>query len=746
MQRFVNTLLDRSWLVVAGFALVTLVFGFGLTRITLDDSLEAMFPDDSPVTQLNDRVEETFGSGELTIAVLEGDIYSREALLRLDQLTKELEEINGVQRVTSVANAQRMEDDDDFLLIEDLVDPATLDEDAVEEVRQFLETSYLYRGGLLVSEEGDFATIVMQIDDDREPDRVVRSIQDVLDSWPGEVNLAGASLINVEMRDTMSRDLPLLTGLAALLIVVMLYLNFRTARGALLPLLTVTIGLVWSLGTMGLVGANISVLNIIGPVAILAVGSSFSLHLLGRYYFELAQGASKRKAIHLAVTETGLGVLISGLAISAAMCTFYLSDMAAVRVLGLLTAGGVLSTLIATLLLLPAVLNLLTPPKRLPDPENPGPIGGFLRALAGFVSRARWGILVVAGLLLAFAVFGTTRIVPNTAILNYFREESAVRQGYDVVEEQFGGSSQIQVLVEGDLNDPELLRAMLDFQEQTEAIDGVGLSTSIATVVRAIHETLTGETGLPDSREEVAQELLVYQLSGDVQDITQFMTLDARQGLINITTTSKSTGELHRVYGEVREAAQRAIGDRAELGYTGLSLLQLAIEEALQRDFIISLSLAIVLVVLIDSMVRSLRAALVTILALLLTIALQYGILGYLGIPLDLATMLLGALAIGVGDYAIHLTVRYMEERRKGLAPEPAIEESIYTSGRSILFTALTLGAGFAALITSQFVPIRTLGFLMTFTVVSVGVMSLTLLPAACLIFLRNPQPAKHTQ
>ena len=128
-----------------------------------------------------------------------------------------------------------------------------------------------------------------------------------------------------------------------------------------------------------------------------------------------------------------------------------------------------------------------------------------------------------------------------------------------------------------------------------------------------------------------------------------------------------------------------------------------------------------------------------TVLALLATVALQYGILGWLGIPLNLATMLMGALAIGVGDYAIHLTVRYMEERRRGLNPEEAITHSLFTSGRQILFTALTLGAGFAALAFASFVPVATLGGLMLLTVALVGAATLTLLPAASLTVLRNP-------
>lgn len=733
-------LLDRSWWVVGFFALLTVVLAFGLTRLTLDDSFDHMFPDEAPATELNDRIQEVFGSNQLTIAVLSGDIYTQEALGLLDRLTSELGDVQGVEDVTSVANAQRMEDDDGFLVVEDLVDPARLGDDDIERVRSFLASSYLYRDGMLVSEDGRSATVVMQVDDEADPAQVVRGIRETLDPWPGEVHLTGVALLNVELRTTISRELGLLTGLSALVIVVMLFLNFRTVRGALLPLLTVVIGLIWSFGAAGLAGIELSVMDIVAPVAILAVGSSFSLHLLGRYYLEVSKGTAKREAIRLTVVETGLGVLISGLAISAAISTFALSGIPAVRVLGPLIAGGVASSLVAAMILLPAIQNLLPLPSRLPDPDDPGAIGGLLRSVARLVRGHRWAVLVVAAALAGVAAIGITRIQANTAILNYFGEDSEVRQGYDVVEDVAGGSSRVQVLVEGDLQDPELLSAMLSFQERVAEVEGAGRATSIATVIRAIHETLTGEAGLPSTREAVAQELLVYQLSGDVAEITRYMTLDGGLGLIDIPTTSASTQEVRRIYGRIRELAEGTIAEHASLGYGGMSLVQLALEDALLHDLVISLSLAVLLVIIVDSLVRSVRAALVTILALLVTIALQYGALGLLGLPLDLATMLLGALAIGVGDYAIHLTVRYMEERRRTTSPEAAMDETIQTSGRSILFTALTLGGGFAALIFSRFVPIRTLGYLMAFTVTSIGVTSLTVLPAACLIFLRNPR------
>lgn len=736
------------WPVIVAFVLISLGLGFGATKLELEASVLAMLPDGAEETLLAERIGDIFGVNAVMVAMVEGDVYTPEGIAALTRLTAAAERAPGVTSVTSAGNAQRMEDDDGFLLIEDLF-PAQPTVDDIAVARAYLESSPMYRGGLLISEDGSSANVVIQVDASVDSQIVIDGIRGALtEHWEaaglGATHLVGGPLLDGELRNTLAREMPLLGGVAALLILVMLFLNFRTTRGALLPLMSVVVGLVWSLGLMGWLGAKLSTLSMIAPVAILAVGSSFSLHLLGRFYQELAHGTTKEGAIQKAFTETGLGVLISGLAISAALTTFVLSGMPTVRTLGLLTAGGVLATLISAMLLLPAVLELQRLPKRVIDPEAPGAIGGFLRWVANLVIRQRTAILIISAALLGVAIFGATRIVPNTAVIDYFATDSPMRKDYTKVEEAFGASSQIQVLVEGDLGDPATLQAMLDFQDAVAEIEGMGPATSIATILRAIHWTLTGEEALPTTREGVAQELLIYQLSGDPSTISSYMTLDSSMGLIDLATTSPSTAEMRRMQNAVEAAADAILAPHAELSYTGTSLIQLAVEDSLLHDFLISLSLAILLVIIIDSFVRSVRAAVVTILALLLTIALQYGLLGVLSIPLDLSTMLLGALAIGVGDYAIHLTVRYMEERRLARAPELAMTNAILSSGRSILFTALTLGAGFASMIVSQFVPVSTLGTLMTFTVISVGTASLTLLPAACLVFLRNPPGAKN--
>ena len=644
-----------------------------------------------------------------------------------------------------MATAKRLEDDDGFLLVEDLVPAGSLAGDQAAAVREYLASSPMYENVTLVSQDGRYASVIIERQDDLDAAELARAVATTVDdNWDGDYSLAGQAFTSMELQSIIGRDLPLLGGLALVAIVLMLLLNFRTVQGTLLPLAQILVGVIWGMGIFQLLGFKLMALTVIGPIAVMAVASSFVINMLGRYYYELAHGSPKREAIERMLGETGLGVVISGLAIAAAMSTFLLSGLQMVRGLGLIAALGVLASLLASMLLLPALLNVLPVPRRLEDPEHPGAVAGGLTRLGRAVVGHRRIFLAAAAGLVLFGLLGTTRIVSDTSVLAFFPEGGATRTSVATVERVLGGSSTITVWLEGDMTDPQVLAAMLEYQEAAAQLDGMGPGQSIANVVQALNQTLTGEDGLPTSQPAVAQELLLYQSSGSVADLTRFTTLDYQQGVITFVAESMSTERVGELEGELTALAESSFGDLATARLTGNPLLEREIEQAMRHDFLISLTLAIALVIVIDSFVRSFRAAAVTILVLLATVALQYGLLGWLGLPLNLATMLMGALAIGVGDYAIHLTVRYMEERRRGHAPEPAIERSLLSSGRQILFTALTLGAGFGALAFASFVPVATLGRLMLLTVGLVGLATLTLLPAASLTFLRDPHARVH--
>jgi predicted RND superfamily exporter protein len=734
--------LKHSKLTILIFVVASAFMAVGVSRLKINYSTESFSPRENPLFQRTSVVDETYNTGRTIIAILPADdVFAPDRLVALRSLSDQIAGMDGVIQVVSLANAHRLSDVDGTLVSSDMVAagsgaPSPAD---IAGIKEYLAANYAMKGGLLASADGKTATLIVKMEHGLDENKMVDEIEAAIGKlWGGRFDISGAPVLGKEIFSVI-KDVPLIALLSLTVILIFLALNFRSPLGVILPFVQLIVGLVWGVGLIGWAGTSFLALMAIAPIAILAVGSSFSLHLLGRYFLELSLGKDKETAIRDMVSETGLGVFVSGLAISVSMLTFLLSELDMIRGMGLLTAAGVFSCMLAALFLLPAILKLLPAPKVGAKSFGNGALSVWLGRLGQAVGARPKAILITGAVLVLASIFGVFRIVPDTSIVAYFQKDSEAIRGMRAIEKAFGGSTQLNVLVDGDLEDPVLLAEMLKFQEDARRVPGVGPAQSLATIVRTIHETLTGEAGMPTSRDLVSQELLVYQASGSVDDITSLANLNYTEGLVSLVVSQDSSRESKLLVALLGQLARQDMGDRAKIEVLGDGMTVSILEDIVLKDFIISLTLAIFLVFCIDSLIRSLRAALVTITVLIFTIALQYGVLGLFGIKFTMATALMGALAIGVGDYAIHLTVRYMEDRRKGLSPEKAIETAVATSGRSILFTSLTLGSGFAALAFSKFVPVAGLGGLMVFTVFAVGGASLTLLPAACLLFLRNP-------
>ena len=738
MKALIEFILNRSWPVILGFIVVTALVMSGATRIKLDSSTTAFQPDHHPILTINDEIKRTFGSSENLIGVLGGNIYTAPTLNELRALTTALEGVSGVERVTSLANFSRLTEEDGFIRTTGLVGKNNLSSAEIAAIRTYLEAE----SSSLVSRDGKNTVIVVQMKEGVNQQKFGADITQAVNAgWKsGEISLSGAAFIAAEVNRTIVNDLQVVGGLALVLIMVFLFLNFGSVHGVVLTLVQVFFGMNIGLGLYGWTGAPAGALTTIGIIAILAVGSSFSLHLLGRFYSELSHGKTKVDALRAMYTQTAPGVIISALAIVVAMMTLWLSDIGTLRDVGTLIVLGVLGSLLSALFLVPALVNVLPQPKVKVQPTRTGIISVFLKGLAHFVFRHRTPMFVGAGVLVVFGLIGVMQIQPNTSFLAFFPKDSSTVKSINRVDRVFGGSASIQLLLEGDILEPKVLNTLQTFKTRAKAeIPGIGNTVSIADTVLTLNSLFDGKREIPSSREKVLQELLIYQSGSNTAQMTQQLSLSQRQTLVSISIPLGDTQETRAFYNAVQTLANDVFRDVAQVKVGGNSLNVLALEDALIHDFIISLSLAIVLVIIVDSFVRSFRAAVITISSLLMTIILQYGLLGWLGIDLDISTMLLGALAIGVGDYAIHLTVRFLEERRLGNTPEIALEHTLVTSGRSILFTALTLGAGFAALSVSQLQPVASLGQMMVFTVLAVGVSSLSLLPAMCLQFLSEP-------
>ena len=218
MNWLANLTINRTWLILTLFLVLTILIAYGCKNLTFDNSFDVIQPSESELIKLNKEIDETFGKApNMIIALLEGNIYTPDSFERIRQITKEIENIEEVIEVFSIANTSHFENDDGFLNVANLVpEVGEISEEDVANIYDFLSSSYLYKDGLLISEKGNFATILIEINDGINFLTFNEALQKTLHTtWDGKYYIVGEPIAKGILRKALQRDLPLLTILAA---------------------------------------------------------------------------------------------------------------------------------------------------------------------------------------------------------------------------------------------------------------------------------------------------------------------------------------------------------------------------------------------------------------------------------------------------------------------------------------------------------------------------------------------------
>ncbi|MFO8034346.1 MAG: efflux RND transporter permease subunit [Candidatus Bipolaricaulota bacterium] len=736
--------------IIAVLAL-TVLFAVWIPGLEIDNSIDGMLPADHPARELYDEVDETFGGTDIIIVALESnEVYSESTLRQVLELTRTLEGVEGVNEVISLATANRMEGREGTLVVRDLMAEVPASQADRESLQEYVMSRSLYVNNV-VSADGRYASFVIELRADADDAAVYEEIQSIVEaeSNSDELFVAGGPAVNAEMTRYMQADLATLTPIVLLVLAVVLYLSLRSAQGVLLPLALVAISVVWTVGLMAWTGTAMAMISTTLPVMLLAIGVADAIHILTEYYDRLRHGEGKREAILVVTQHIGLAIILTSITTSVGFLSLGTSPVSQVMEFGLFVAFGIMAALLVSITLIPAVLALTGIPKtawatNADSSPRRGLSGRLLSTLGGAVGHHRGKVLAVGGVIFLFMAVGWTQLTVETNTLRFFRPEEPIREATEVVDEHFGGSESLSLVVSGDIKSPSVLNPMLEFQAVSESLPEVGYSVSIADYVAEINEALhmsdSDRRGIPDSRNAVAQLLLLYEMSGDPEDLLRFATSGYDRSRVSLRMESVSSVELGALVDSIRREAQVAGGDEFEVEVTGSAHLFNVLVELLVRGQVLSLGLALLAVGTIIWLVfRSLRFGLLSLIPLGFTIAVNFGLMGWLGIPLDTATTMLASIAIGIGvDYTIHFLAKYRRETAAGKGPQAAVVESTRTTGLAIVYNALAVAGGFAVLLLSSFQPIATLGTLVALTMGVSALAALTLLPSALLLSERS--------
>ncbi|NOX36056.1 MAG: RND family transporter [Calditrichaeota bacterium] len=547
MNRLAQRILQwRAW-ILSGTLLLTLFFAYQLTHIRVNSDILANLNPDDPAVVLFNRIGETYAGTELALVGLEADdVFTYETLQTIHQLTQAFSRIPGVASVMSLTDILDIRSVEGGLEVGRLIDKHRIPRDprTLRQIREYTLSRDMYRGRI-VSPDGRITIIINRLQQRANKQQVATEIQRIArELAPGyRLYFSGLPMQMIEINQIIIRDMIQLIPVVVIMLVGMLYFSFRTLRGVLLPLTTVLISTVWAMGLMAFLGIELSIISNIMPVILIAIGSAYGIHMIARYKEKVRDCPDKSRCVQQALAEVGVPILLAGVTTLIGFFSFAGSYLTSVTHFGIFTGIGVAFALVISLTVIPSVLSYLPLPRVITQSSQREDhlLIRLMDRLAIWVVHWKKGIVWGSVILMVVALWGLPRLHREVNIMEYFPEDTDIRIAEKMMEIHFGGSTPIQIVVQGDLKHPAVLKEMRRLERFLKTVPYVSQPQSVADLICEMNRVMNHHYTIPATRDQVAN-LWFFIESEPI--MVQLVNADASEGIIQANLGTMDTKKI----------------------------------------------------------------------------------------------------------------------------------------------------------------------------------------------------------
>jgi len=532
---------NRFW-VILGIVLISLILGWQALKVDLNADFSTYLRKDDPLVQQYNRVGDIFGGNSIGIALITADdVFSKESLKLVKELTDAYSKIPEIAYVTSLTNVIDFRKTSWGLEVGKLLNKGNIPQTPEElaRLKSYVLSKDRYVANL-VSEDAKATAIVLRFASAKNKAishfTTSLKVKEVTDSIIQQekangndlkIYFGGMPFLIFNMTTLITRNMEVLVPLMVLILVFILYLGFRSWAGIVFPLLVVTISVVWVVGLMGIFNLKFDLLTGIMPVVLLALGSADGIHLMKRYFERRRTGDSARDAARLVYKEMGTPILLTTITTMVGFASLAISDFSVIRQFGLLTALGVLLALLITLTLLPALLSFGV--RFHPQKTKITTQSSVTDKVGLFIYQRKIGILIGSLIIIVVSLLAIPKIVKDVDWTLCLAKGSSPYHAEMMLREKFGGSLPIQILVDGDLKEPAVLKMMRVMERRLETIPLVSKSESIAGIIAEMNYVMNDRYVIPESRQGVSN--LWFLIEGE-DIITQMVAKGNKEALL----------------------------------------------------------------------------------------------------------------------------------------------------------------------------------------------------------------------
>ena len=799
-ESFSDWLYDNATKAILIVVLFVGALGSQLPTLKMDTSTEGFLHKTNPMRIEYDVFRDQFGRDEkLMIAVKTDSIFNLGFLKKLDNFHSVLEdELPHIKGVDSLINARNTFGIEGELIVEPLIDDLPETQEDMSRLRSTITNNSFYKN-LLYSEDFTMTTVTIdtqtysnaeaisedvnidfdepldfdefldfdaeaQVDQsgprlylsDAENDEIILKTQQIMERFNDdnfEIYLSGSAAIAGIFKQALMNDAVVFISLMMVIIMIVLYALFRRISGVFLPLICVGLTLITTVSLMAIFSAPFTMATQIMPTFLLAVVTSAAIHLLAIFYKDLMRTKDKKASLRYAMGHSGLAIVMTSLTTAAGLWSFSFSGVAPVADLGVFASSGVLVGLLFTLVFLPALIAKTN----FAHLEQKSDVEGNTlmdRVLLG-ISKIGTGrpklIVAISAILIIFAAVVATQLRFSHFPLQWLPEDNFARVATETVDENLAGALTLEVVVDtgktNGLYNPELLRKIDDVSENIDSITSgnmfVGKVISFIDIIKetnkALNENREEHYSIPNNPDLIAQEFLLFESSGN-RDLNSLVDANYSKARLTLKTPFIDSLEAKIFIDRAQTYLDKEFGALASVSFTGIgTLMTVTFEEAIYSSatsYILAFSLITVLMVLL---IGNLKIGLISMIPNLLPIIFLSTIMVIFKMPLDMFTLLIGAIALGLAvDDTVHFMHNFRRYELQYNDVDKAVRLTLMGTGRAITLTSIVLALGFLVLTFSQMNNMFDFGVLTACAILVALVADFFLMPAIMKLIIKD--------
>lgn len=767
-ERYTRWVIRHRWWVLGLGLAATIVAASGMSRLGLATDYRTFFSEDNPDLAAFDAVEDIYTKNDNVLFVIrpnEGEVFTPRILGLVRSLTEESWQIPNSTRVDGITNFQHTWADGDELIVEDLVGTGEITAAVADRARDVALAEPLL-AKRLVSEDARATGVNVRIslpgESQDELPATVEHVRMLVDQYRAEypdveIHAAGISMLNVAFAEAPLRDLPVVMPLmfGALLLAIVLFL--RTFSGIVGTLVVVGFSTVTALGVAGYLGVVLDPASASAPIIILTLAVADSIHILVTWLKSLCEHADKRKCLVEAFRVNAKPVFLTSITTAIGFLSLNFSDSPPFKLLGNLSAFGVMVAWAFSMTVLPAILATLPAPGRVRSRSRTR-LDSVVERFGDFVIRRHRPVLAGMGAAAVALSLSITKLEIDDDFIKYFGKSLPIRQASDFTIEHLTGVFNVTYSLDAggsqEVSNPEYLRTVDAFADYLESRPIVVHVNSFTRTMKRLnmnlHEDDPAEYRLPDNQELAAQYLLLYELSLPYGlDVNDQIDIDKSSLRIDVTFD----GTVAVIAEEDRLAqtwlAENGTPSMRDAGATGVPIMFGQIARRNIASMVLGTGLGFLLIALILIFaLRNVKLGLLSLIPNVLPAAMAFGVWAWLVGQVGFAVSIVAGLSIGIiVDDTVHFLSKYTHARQvEGLDAPEAVRYAFRTVGTAILGTTFIVAVGFAMLGLSTFQVTSTMGLLTSLTIVCALVVDFLLLPTLLLAFDRKETEVEMSQ